>query len=124
MCIAMLNDNLASVSITFHPQPTIGAGITSNGQAGPNRAMDGFRSSKHHESHLSSPLDKQCSPTLFIPISSASCGLGTAVLGGKLIALGECNLNALLHAPENMLKTIRNYLVTKFRIFILFSLCI
>ena len=138
MCIAVLNDNLSSISIKFRPQPTIAAGVESNGQAGLSGAMDGSRSPKHHESRSSSPLDKQCSLTLLVPMSSARCGLGTAVLGGRLIALGKCNLtsrpwevvignlqwNGRGNGYLKFVNLVVRYLLTKLRIWILISVCI
>lgn len=81
MCIAVLNDILASISIKLRPQKS----------AEPDGKLLETSSSPTREKKCPSPFESQCSLTPLAAMSSARCGLGAAVLGGRLIALGKCH---------------------------------
>lgn len=75
MCIAVLDGVLASISIKLRLRSELDA------------KTENSASPVHEKCH--SPFENQCSLTPLALMSSARCGLGTAVLGDRLVALGE-----------------------------------
>jgi len=94
MCIAVLNDTVVRISIKFRPQVLNGGTVDSNGPA----AGDGVRTTVNEDGHIgdsdiNSSVEKRCTLTPLASMSSARCGLGTAVLGGQLVAVGRFSLS-------------------------------
>ena len=93
MCISVLDNNLATVSIHVRQRPPSAAsGDVSNGALAENGAVSPRQVRKANvKSGSSSPthLDRQMS---LIPLSKMGCsrsGLGSAVLNGRIVAVGE-----------------------------------
>ena len=90
MCVAILSNVLVRISIKFRPQVPNGGSVDSNSPAG----ADGVRSTVHEDrqsrdSGVVTCVDKQCTLTPLAAMSSARCGLGTAVLNAQLVAIGK-----------------------------------
>ena len=88
MCIAVLNDTLVRISIKFRPH--VLNGVDSNGPA----ATDSVRTTAQEDRQIgdldiNSSVEKRCTLTPLAAMSSARCGLGTAVLDGQLVAVGR-----------------------------------
>jgi len=84
VCIAILNDNLVRISVKFRAKLPSGGNDDSSGSAGDDCMMvedccDGD----------SDVVEKRCTLTPLAAMSSARCGLGTAVLNGQLVAVGR-----------------------------------
>jgi len=90
MCIAILNDTLVRISIKFWPQVPNSGSVDSNSPAGGDcvttAVHEGLDSG---DLDVSSSVEKQCTLTPLAAMSSARCGLGTAVLNGQLVAVGR-----------------------------------
>ena len=77
MCISTLDKNLVGVSIKFRSEESV-LKRSSSCELTPSPPDDAKAST-----------EKQCLMTALAPMTSARCGLGTAVLDDRLIALGE-----------------------------------
>lgn len=84
VCIAILNDSLVRISVKFRAKLPSGGNDDSSGSTGDDCMMvedccDGD----------SDVVEKRCTLTPLAAMSSARCGLGTAVLNGQLVAVGR-----------------------------------
>jgi len=89
VCIAILNDSLVRISVKFWPQSPTGGNADANSSA----SSDNVGAAANEDCDAGdldvSASEKQCSPIPLAVMSSARCGLGTAVLNGQLVAVGR-----------------------------------
>ena len=98
MCIAILNDSLVRISVKFRPQVPNGGNVNSSVPSG----VDGIRTAvdegrQKDDADGRSSVEKQCTLIPLAAMSSARCGLGTAILNGHLVAVGTL-LQSLLYS--------------------------
>ena len=76
MCVAMLADQLVTMSVHLVQSPSAHGSKANSPLGSPKMSR-------------SCSMEKQLSFTPLAPMSSARCGVGVAVISGKLVAMGE-----------------------------------
>ena len=83
-CLAMLEDRMTVLSLAFRPYPATPPSSVHGGGEGASSPK-----SLTPRGSLSQLFEKQCSLQPLATMENPRCALGTAVLDGKLVALGK-----------------------------------
>jgi len=87
VCIALVNDSLLRISVKSRTQMPSDDDIDWSGSAAGDVVGVGVHECRREGEFV---IQRRCSLCPLAAMSSARCGLGTAVLHGQLVAVGKC----------------------------------